>query len=149
MSTSDDAAQPARPASDPGAGASAPGPVLVPPEHVPAVSAEALVDGATAGAGSGDAAEVERRYPSTIGGAFYLLAFLVVVVGLVLVAVGQWRTGIRTFGAAMLFAAAVRLLLKPRDAGMLAVRNKPVDVGILVTLGAVVIWLATSIPDQP
>ncbi|MGN0065058.1 MAG: DUF3017 domain-containing protein [Nocardioides sp.] len=152
MSTPEDAATPqTEPDAGPGGapdGATLEG-TLVPPEHVPAVSAEALVDGEHAAEVVGEGVEEERRYPSTIGGAFYLLVLGVVTAGLVFVAVGQWRTGIRTFGGALVFAALVRLALKPRDAGMLAVRNKPFDAGVLALLGALMVFLAGSIPDQP
>ena len=90
--------------------------------------------------------EDPRRYPSTIGGMFYLLVLAVVAVALVLVALDHWRTGIRLMGGALLFAAAVRLVLRSRDAGMLAVRHKVLDAVILVVLGGSLIFLAGSIP---
>jgi len=90
-----------------------------------------------------------RRYPSTIGGAFYLLVLATVGVAMVLVVLAEWRTGIRLMGGALIFAAAVRLVLRARDAGMLAVRHKVLDAVILVVLGSALIFLAGSIPDQP
>jgi hypothetical protein len=120
---------------------------IAPPESVPAVSAEELVDGVRSEP-SGDADE-ERRYPSTIGGAFYLVVLAVCAVGVGIVATGEWRSGIRVFGAALLAAALARLLLPNRDAGMLAVRFKAHDVVVLVALGTALILLAGSIPDQP
>ncbi|WP_162599940.1 DUF3017 domain-containing protein [Nocardioides solisilvae] len=116
-----------------------------PPEDVPPVSAESLVDGELR---DGEAVE-ERSYPSTIGGAFYLLFLAVVVVALVVVVLGSWRTGIRVFGGVLVVAAAVRLVLGPRDAGMLAVRSKAVDAGLLASVGTALVVLASSIPDQP
>jgi len=118
-----------------------------PPEDVPPVSAEDLVDGDVAGAHP--AHPDERRYPSTLGGAFYLLVLAVVAVGLVVVVLGDWRVGIRIMGGALLGAATTRLALPSRDAGMLAVRNRTIDVVVLVGLGVAMIWLAGSIPDQP
>lgn len=124
--------------------ADAPDPELVPPESVPPVSAEDLVDGElTAGEDEG------RRYPSTIGGAFYLLVLVLVGVALLLVALHEWRTGIRLMGGALIFGALVRLVLRARDAGMLAVRHKVLDAAILLVLGGLLIFLAGSIPDQP
>ncbi|MCF6378801.1 DUF3017 domain-containing protein [Nocardioides KLBMP 9356] len=95
--------------------------------------------------------EEERRYPSTIGGMFYLLVLAVVTGALVLVAVdaGQWRTGIRLMGGALVFGALVRLVLRARDAGMLAVRHKVFDALVLLVLGGLLIFLAGSIPEQP
>ena len=121
---------------------------IAPPEHVPAVSAEDLVVGEDGEVVEEVPDEPEgRKYPSTIGGAFYLAVLGVVFVGMVLVALAQWRTGIRVFGCALLFAALVRLVLKPYDAGMLAVRNKAIDAGLLIGLGVLLIFLASSIPD--
>jgi hypothetical protein len=122
-------------------------PHIAPPESVPAVSAEELVDGVRSGAEPGP--DDERRYPSTIGGAFYLVVLAVCAVGVGVVATGEWRSGIRVFGAALLAGALARLLLPNRDAGMLAVRFKALDAGVLAALGLAMILLAGSIPDQP
>jgi hypothetical protein len=122
-------------------------PHIAPPESVPAVSAEELVDGVRSGAEPGP--DDERRYPSTIGGAFYLVVLAVCAVGVGVVATGEWRSGIRVFGAALLAGALARLLLPNRDAGMLAVRFKALDVVVLAALGLAMILLAGSIPDQP
>ena len=110
-----------------------------PPESVPPVSAEPPPEDP----------DEPRRYPSTIGGAFYLLVLGVVGASLVVVALDEWRTGIRLMGGALIFAAAVRLVLRRRDAGMLAVRHKVLDAAILIVLGGSLIFLAGSIPDQP
>ena len=95
------------------------------------------------------APEEERRYPSTIGGMFYLLVLVVVVAALVVAAVSEWRTGVRIMGGALVFGALVRLVLRARDAGMLAVRHKVLDALILLVLGGLLIFLAGSIPEQP
>lgn len=134
---------------------------VAPVEDVPPVSAELLVDGdlhpelaAQREPGEPLPDELvdelaERRYPSTIGGAIYLAVLAVVAAGMGMVVVGEWRTGVRTIAGALVFASAVRLTLRPRDAGMLAVRNKVVDACVLTGLGAALIFLAGSIPDQP
>jgi Protein of unknown function (DUF3017) len=124
---------------------------LTPPEDVPAVSAEALVDGEVREDPSEHGVEgvEERTYPSTIGGAFYLGVLAVVAAALVVVCFGSWRTGIRVFGGVLVVAAAVRLALGPRDAGMLAVRNKGFDAVLLTLVGLAFVVLASSIPDQP
>lgn len=110
---------------------------IEPPESVEPVSAEPVDP------------DEPRRYPSTIGGAFYLLVLGVVAVAMVIVALDEWRTGIRLMGGALVFAALVRLVLRARDAGMLAVRHKVLDAVVLAVLGGALIFLATSIPDQP
>jgi Protein of unknown function (DUF3017) len=110
-----------------------------PPESVPPVSAEPPPEDP----------DEPRRYPSTMGGAFYLLVLGVVAAALVVVALDEWRSGMRLMGGALIFAAAVRLVLRRRDAGMLAVRHKVLDAAILIVLGGSLIFLAGSIPDQP
>ncbi len=95
------------------------------------------------------AEDVPRRYPSTIGGAFYLVVLAVVGVALGVVASGAWRAGIRWFGGALIFAALVRAVLPAKDAGMLAVRRRWWDCFLLVATGVALIFLAGSIPDQP
>ena len=122
---------------------------IAPPEDVPPVSAEDLVDGEHAADAGPDAELEERRYPSTIGGAFYLGVLATTIVGLGVVALVDWRIGIRVIGGALILGAVVRLLLQPRDAGMLAVRSKPLDAILLAGLVVALVFLATSIPDQP
>ena len=97
-----------------------------------------------------ESAEPEgRRYPSTIGGAFYLLVLAVSAVGLVIVAQGSWRGGVRWIAAGLELAAVARLVIPRHQAGMLAVRRRPVDVAILALAGAALWFLSTSIPNQP
>jgi hypothetical protein len=110
-----------------------------PPDSVPPVSAEPPPEDP----------DEPRRYPSTIGGAFYLLVLGVVAVSMVVVALDEWRSGVRLMGGALIFAALVRLVLRRRDAGMLAVRHKVLDAAVLLVLGGSLIFLAGSIPDQP
>lgn len=88
-----------------------------------------------------------RRYPSTLGGAFYLLILAATVVGLVIVSTGRWRTGVHWIGGALVVAAGLRVVLPSRDAGMLAVRNRWFDAVLLAGSGVALWALATSIPD--
>jgi hypothetical protein len=123
-------------------------------EDVPPVSAERLVDGRLADSEGDRPAAAEtvdgpRRYPSTIGGAFYLVVLAVAVVGMGVIVWGDWRTGIRWIGAALVFGALVRLVLPSRDAGMLAVRSKPLDALMLAGVGVALFLLAASIPQPP
>ena len=93
---------------------------------------------------------VERRYPSTIGGAFYIGILIATAVGIVIVYRSHdWRLGVRVVAGALLAAALLRLVLPQRDAGMLAVRSRVVDVGLLVVVGGALFFLSGSIPDQP
>ena len=93
--------------------------------------------------------EEERRYPSTIGGAFYLAVLGVCGAGIAVVASGDWRLGVRVLAVGLMVAAGLRLVLPARDAGMLAVRHRAIDVTVLALLGGLIYFLASSIPDQP
>jgi hypothetical protein len=111
-----------------------PGPDLDPPvDEVPAESAE----------------PAGRRYPSTIGGLFYLVVLGISAVGLGIVTQGDWRLGVKWIAAALVFAAVVRLVIPAQQAGMLAVRRRSVDVVILAAIGIALWFLSTSIPNQP
>jgi hypothetical protein len=92
---------------------------------------------------------VERRYPSTIGGAFYLLVLVATAVGIGIVYSGDWRLGIRCLAGGLCFAALLRLVLPRKDAGMLAVRSRLIDTLLLGGLGAALFFLASTIPNQP
>ena len=96
-----------------------------------------------------EASTQERRYPSTIGGAFYLLILGVGAGGIAIAWHGDWRLGIRCLAGGLCFAALLRLVLPARDAGMLAVRNRFFDVILLGGLGAAIFFLASTIPNQP
>jgi hypothetical protein len=91
----------------------------------------------------------ERRYPSTIGGAFYLGILAVVGAGLAVTAAGHWRGGVHLMSGALVAAAVLRLVLPARDAGMLAVRHRVLDCSLLAVVGVVLWVLASTIPDQP
>ena len=91
----------------------------------------------------------ERRYPSTIGGAFYIVILGVCGAGIAVVAGGDWRLGVRILAVGLIVAAGLRLVLPARDAGMLAVRHRVIDVTVLALLGGLIYFLASSIPDQP
>ncbi|GAB3256543.1 DUF3017 domain-containing protein [Nocardioides dilutus] len=97
----------------------------------------------------GPGEEEERRYPSTIGGAFYLVILGVCGAGIAVVASGDWRLGVRVLAVALMAAAGLRLVLPAKDAGMLAVRHRAIDVAVLTALGALIWFLAGDIPDQP
>jgi hypothetical protein len=73
---------------------------------------------------------------------------LVTVVGLGLVAFGPWRRGVSLVGFALIFAAAMRLVTKEDEAGMLRVRSRWFDVSVLAGVGAALLALAANIPDQ-
>ena len=69
--------------------------------------------------------------------------------GVAVAAAGDWRLGVRVIAVGLMAAAALRLVLPARDAGMLAVRHRAIDVTVLAALGGLIYFLASSIPDQP
>ena len=91
----------------------------------------------------------ERRYPSTIGGACYIVVLITASLGIALVVFSDWRVGVRVMAGALAAAGLLRLVLPRRDAGMLAVRQRPFDVVLLVGVAAALYYLAGDIPDQP
>lgn len=96
------------------------------------------------------AEEEGRRYPSTIGGFFYLWVLAAAALGVAWAWLGDdWRLGVTWISGALLAAAGLRLVLPRRDAGMLAVRHRLVDVLLLGALGGTLLFLARTIPNQP
>jgi hypothetical protein len=118
-----------------------------PAEGVPVPSPEE-VEAELVAAGVQAPEGTERRYPSTIGGACYLVVLGVVAVGLGVVASGHWRGGIHVVAGALVGAAALRLVLPARDAGMLAVRHRMLDATLLGVMGVALWVLASTIPDS-
>lgn len=90
-----------------------------------------------------------RWFPASVGGVLYLAVVVATAVGLLVVATGEWRAGVRWIGSALLAAAAARAFLRGRAAGMLAVRGAVFDTVLLVAVGLALWFLAGSIPDQP
>ena len=99
-------------------------------------------------ADEGDVVDEEqpRRYPSTIGGAFYLSILAVAGTALFIAGQSDWRLGIQILGGSLLVAALLRLMLANRDAGMLAVRNRFLDAFLLIAAGIALIALALVDP---
>jgi hypothetical protein len=86
-----------------------------------------------------------RRYPSTIGGAFYLCILAAAGTAMFIAVGSDWRLGIQILGGSLIAAALLRLVLANRDAGMLAVRNRFLDAAMLGGAGTALIVLASAI----
>lgn len=71
------------------------------------------------------------------------------LVGIVVAATSDWRGGLRIIAGTLSVAALFRLVLPEKDAGMLAVRHRLVDVGVLVAFSAALFALALTVPEQP
>jgi hypothetical protein len=77
------------------------------------------------------------------------LSVAVAGLGLVLIAVfDRWRLGSGVMGLAFCLAAALRLTLPARQAGLLVVRSKGVDAAVLLALGFGLVVLANTIPTS-
>ncbi|WP_370249702.1 DUF3017 domain-containing protein [Nocardioides sp.] len=91
-----------------------------------------------------------RRYPSTLGGLCYLVLLVVAAVAVLLSAFDDWRLGVRMLAGVLGAAALLRLVLPQRDAGMLAVRHRAIDVALLLGVALALFLLVGSIAaDQP
>ena len=120
-----------------------------PPEEGPPPTPEVPTPEEVAAELAAAPAPEERRYPSTVGGAFYIGVLLVTALGIGITVLGDWRVGIRWMAGALLAASVLRLVLPRKDAGMLAVRHRLFDCGLYAGLGTALIALSISIPDQP
>lgn len=69
-----------------------------------------------------------------------------VVIALVLVSLDYFRRGSVVLAGSVLLAAFLRLLLPDREAGLLAVRSRRVDVTVLGVLGALLAVFAFWVP---
>ena len=92
---------------------------------------------------------LQPRRPRTRGGVVYLLVLLVAAAGLGLVVSGQWRTGTTVLGGSFLLATLGRVVLPDRDAGMLKLRRKAIDVPTLLAIGVALVVLASVVPPAP
>lgn len=91
----------------------------------------------------------DRWWPARLGGVLFLLVLVATLTGVAVVATGRWRWGTRLIGVALLSAAALRGVVRSDHAGMLAVRPRALDVTVLGAVGAAIIALSISIPEQP
>ncbi len=80
------------------------------------------------------------------------LPYLIVLAGVAAGLFVAWQgsqyagRGAALVGGALLAAAAARLVLPPRFAGLLASRGKPLDVAAFAVLGAAVLAVAAWLP---
>lgn len=78
----------------------------------------------------------------------FLLVVAAALVAVVVVASGHVKRGTVALGGALLLAALLRLVLPTRDAGLLAVRSRVLDVLASGGLGAAVVVLAVIVPPR-
>lgn len=75
----------------------------------------------------------------------YFLVLLGLLIAAVLVLVDRWRRGAFVFGTALILGAVLRALIPTSRAGLLQVRGRFFDVVAMASVGALILWLATSI----
>jgi hypothetical protein len=92
---------------------------------------------------------IAPRKPRTVGGVVFLVILAATLVGLLLVIVGPWRSGLMVMGASVVVGGLARLVLPEESAGMLGVRRKLVDVTTLVGLGGALCLLAAALRGGP
>jgi hypothetical protein len=87
--------------------------------------------------------------PKALAWVPYLIVLAGAIAGLVYAAwhgTGYGGRGAAVVGGALLVAAAARLVLPPRYAGLLAARSKAQDVAAFAVLGVAVLAVAVSLP---
>jgi hypothetical protein len=93
--------------------------------------------------------EQSQRNAAVLAWIPYLIVLAGAVAGLVYAAgqgTGYGGRGAAVVGGALLLAAAARLVLPPRYAGLLSSRGKASDVAAFAVLGAAVLVVAVSLP---
>jgi hypothetical protein len=86
--------------------------------------------------------------PSTTGGIIYLIVAGTLVIGLGIVTLGPWRTGVAVMGAALTLAFVARAVLPDQRAGMLRIRRRYVDLTTLAICAAGMFALVIAIPSR-
>jgi hypothetical protein len=74
------------------------------------------------------------------------LVLLGLVLGLLVLTFYDFRVGSILLGAAVLFGAALRTVLPPERAGLLAIRSRPVDLVTMYGLGIALTTVAVLVP---
>lgn len=88
------------------------------------------------------------RHPALVHVPF-VLVMAVVAVGLVRISMDHWREGSVWIGLALFLAAGLRALLRDEQAGLVAIRSRPVDVLSYAFFGTMVIAVAVTIEGGP
>lgn len=93
-------------------------------------------------------AESNRGTGITPGDAALLVVVVAgIVVGLLLVFLGQWRVGCLLIGAILTVGGLVRMMLPKDWSGLLQARSRFVDVITMLLMGVMIMVLAIVVPD--
>ena len=74
------------------------------------------------------------------------LVLLGLVAGLLVLTFVEFRVGSIMLGVAVIFGAALRTVLSPERAGLLAIRSRPVDLVTMYGLGVALTTVAVLVP---
>lgn len=74
------------------------------------------------------------------------LVLLALALGLVVLTFYDFRVGSIMLGVAIIFAGALRTVLSPERAGLLAIRSRPVDLVTMYGLGIALTTVAVLVP---
>lgn len=88
------------------------------------------------------------KKPSTTGGLVYLIVVAILMVGVVISALGAWRTGVTVMGGSFGLAFLARSVLPDERAGMLRIRRRFVDLATMAICGVGMVVLASVIPNR-
>jgi hypothetical protein len=88
------------------------------------------------------------KRPSTTGGLVYLVVAGTLAVGLVIVALGPWRSGVIVMATALTLAFLARAVLPDERAGMLRIRRRFVDLTTLAICAGSMFVLVAAIPGR-
>lgn len=77
-----------------------------------------------------------------------MIVLVGVLVGLTVVALGEWRLGCVVVGASLGIGATERMLLPRNETGLLQVRSRAFDTAIMALAGAAIIALAILVPNH-
>jgi DUF3017 family protein len=86
------------------------------------------------------------KKPSTTGGLVFLVVVGILLVGLIVVVAGAWRTGVTIMGIAFIVALVFRAVLPDERAGMLRIRRRYVDLTTMAICGGGMLVLAAIVP---
>jgi Protein of unknown function (DUF3017) len=86
--------------------------------------------------------------PSTTGGIIYLTVVAMLLAGLLVVALGAWRSGVALMGGSFGVAFVARTVLPDERAGMLRVRHRVVDLSAMGICCVGMLILAAVIPNH-
>lgn len=90
---------------------------------------------------------MKLKAPRSVGSSVYLVLLVGVAIGLLLVALGYWRTGVAGIGFTFGVGTLVRAVTSDAHKGMLGVRGRAFDVVWMALLAIGLFSLALLVPN--